>query len=100
MSADTPADENHTDATAQTDAPIEQSHGVPADLGASATMEFDSVDATGEAVRTRVLTSDDDAVAVELGLDLGAVTCEVVLDADATAALAARLTKCHDALDE
>jgi hypothetical protein len=71
--------------------------GVPATLGASAELSFDTVDATEQSVHADVLGDD---VGVELTLDLGAVRCAVVLDADATADLAARLDDCRATLRE
>jgi hypothetical protein len=72
---------------------------VPADLGASASLSFDTVDATDAAVSVDVV-GDDDPVGVELALDLGAVRSEVVVDADATADLIADLRDGLAALDE
>jgi hypothetical protein len=69
----------------------ERADGVPAALGASATLSFDTADATDERVRVRTL----DDVGVELAVDLGAVCCEVVLDDDAATNLADRLRDCR-----
>jgi hypothetical protein len=82
------------DASTATDAA-----SVPVDRGASAHLSFDTVDATDECVRVRVL-GDDDPVGVELTVDLGAVGCEVVLGPDAAADLTDRLADCRDALNE
>jgi hypothetical protein len=73
---------------------------VSADLGASATVEIDTVDTVDETVRTRVLSSDGEPFGVELGLDLGAVTAEVVLDREAALALSARLEACAEEVGE
>jgi hypothetical protein len=71
---------------------------VAVDLGASAHLSFDTVDATDAAVH--VESVGDDPVGVELAVDLGAVRTEVVLGSDATADLIADLRECHDALGE
>jgi hypothetical protein len=82
--------DNERDAVAEADS-------VPAALGASATMEFDAVDATEQAVETRLVSvrGDDGAepFGVELRLELGAVSAEVVLDGDGVAALSERLAE-------
>jgi hypothetical protein len=71
---------------------------VAADLGASASLSFDTVDATEAAVH--VDTVGDDPIGVELGLDLGAVRCEVVLDESAAEHVAERLLDSRTELTE
>jgi hypothetical protein len=71
---------------------------VDVDRGASASLSFDTADATDESVAVRVL--GDDPVGVELTVDLGAVQCEVVLGPDAPGDLVDRLDECRTALDE
>jgi hypothetical protein len=71
---------------------------VAADLGASAALSFDTVDATDAAVH--VDTVGDDPVGVELGLDLGAVRTEVVLDESAAETVATRLLDARSGLTE
>jgi hypothetical protein len=70
---------------------------VPATRGSSAALSFDTADATDEAVRAWVV--GDRPVGVGLCIDLGAVECEVVLDAEATADLIDRLDDCRETLD-
>jgi hypothetical protein len=72
---------------------------VAADLGASAALSFDTVDATDAVVHVETV-GDDDPVGVDLGLDLGAVRCEVVLDESAAEAVADRLLDARTALTE
>jgi hypothetical protein len=76
----------------------ESDRGVAADLGASASLSFDTVDATDAAVRVDGV--GDDPVGVELAVDLGAVRCDVVLGSDATDDLIDRLRAERAALDE
>jgi hypothetical protein len=72
---------------------------ISADLGASADLSFDTVDATDAAVCVGVI-GDDDPVGVELALDLGAVRCDVVLDESAAEDVATRLLDGRSALTE
>jgi hypothetical protein len=72
--------------------------GVSADLGASATLSFDTVDATEAAVHVEPV--GDDPVGVELALDLGAVRCDVVLDERGVDDVVDRLLDGRAALNE
>jgi hypothetical protein len=76
------------------------SDDIDAALGSAATLDLDTVDATAEHVTTRLLDSDGEPFGVELALDLGPLTTEVVLDPDATAALAERLDAHCERLDD
>jgi hypothetical protein len=77
---------------------------VTTDLGASATLDFDAVEATEQAVETRLVSTErgdgEEPFGVELSLDFGALRTEIVLDGDATAALTEQLTTHRDALSE
>jgi hypothetical protein len=73
--------------------------GIAADLGASASLSFDTVDATDAAVHVQPV-GDDDPVGVELALDLGAVRCDVVLDEESAERVASRLLEGRSASSE
>jgi hypothetical protein len=68
MTDDAHADEAHADST------ITEAESVAVNRGASASLSFDTVDATDESVRIRAL---GDEVGVELTVDLGAVTYRI-----------------------
>jgi hypothetical protein len=91
-------DDRSSDDADVSDETDERRDRVTADLGASAALSFDTVDATDAAVH--VDTVGDDPVGVELGIDLGAVRCEVVLDDAAAEAVADRLLERRAALSE
>jgi hypothetical protein len=74
---------------------------IEADLGASALVELDAVDIEQGTVSTRTLTTgDDEPFGIELGLKVGPAQTEVVLDAEATAALADELADAVAAFEE
>jgi hypothetical protein len=60
-------------------------------LGGSATMELDTVDVPHQRITTQLLRASDEPFAVEVSIDLGLLTTEIVLNPAATAMLNARL---------
>jgi hypothetical protein len=60
-------------------------------LGGSATMELDTVDVPHQRITTQLLRASDEPFAVEVSIDLGLLTAEIVLNPAATAMLNARL---------
>jgi hypothetical protein len=88
-----------SDGSAVSDDEKDVSDRVPADLGASASLSFDTVDATDAAVHVDTV-GDDDPVGVELAVDLGAVRCEVVLDESAAQRVADRLREGRSTVTE
>jgi hypothetical protein len=73
---------------------------IEADLGASALVELDAVDIDQGVVETRTLTTGGEPFGIELGLEVGPAQTEVVLDPEATAALAAELTDATETFEE
>jgi hypothetical protein len=84
------------------DASADTTASVPAELGASATLEYDAVEASAASVETRLLRQADgeEPFGVELTLDLGALSAEVVLDRAATARLSRELDSYDGTLAE
>jgi hypothetical protein len=73
---------------------------IEADLGASALVELDAADIDQGVVETRTLTTGGEPFGIELGLRVGSTRAEVVLDPEATAALADELADATEAFEE
>lgn len=88
--SDEPTDETDGERT-EPDESTDGEATVSASLGASAVLELDTVDVERGIVRTRQITADDDAVGAELGIDVGPITVEGVLNPTETARLVTEL---------
>jgi hypothetical protein len=99
LDTDTDADPDANAETVSTDSTSPTS--IEADLGASALVELDAVDIEQGTISTRTLTTgEDDPFGIELGLEVGPAQTEVVLDPEATAALADELADAVETFEE
>jgi hypothetical protein len=74
---------------------------IPAEYGAAASLDLDTVDFDEQQVSTRLLTAEANTpFGIQLTLDLGTLTTEVVLDAEATMALEQQLRDHVESLSE
>ncbi|MFB6177612.1 MAG: hypothetical protein ABEI99_10790 [Halobaculum sp.] len=88
--SDDPTEEPGGDGT-ESDEPSGSETEVSASLGASAVVEYDTVDVETATVRTQRVTADGETVGVELEIDVDQVAVECVLNPAETATLVAEL---------